>query len=330
MAKNITLMGASYSDVPSVVLPQTGGGTAEFFDGCTVTYSLTGGSFANVTPDKVVTGEGLSLRLSVPAGYTLSNVSVTMGGVDITSQAFAYDEDSGGGGGTAAISVVDTTDSHGGTVRTITALNISDTTAVASDVAQGKYFYTANGTKTAGTASGGTPSATSHTIYFEFSDSTNTTITAYWDGSFISDAITATSPETYGTKTVSLAQLDGVTWYERSAETWETIYDGRKTPNSDSPYNYLWFDSLSSVYPTVGSTWKVTIDDTSYRCDAYQMNVSGAGNVVCFGNPKYSGGTDDGSSIPANFYNAGWGALVGDTELAAVEHAIKIERLVTS
>lgn len=214
MAKNITLMGASYPDVPSVVLPKTGGGTAEFYDSCSVTYSLTAGAAANVTPDRVVTGEGLCLRLSVPAGYVLSGVSVTMGGVDITSQVFAYDEDSGGGGGTAAISVVDTTDTAGGTIRTITALDISDTTAVAADVAQGKYFYTALGVKTAGTASGGTPSATSHTIYFEFSDSTDTTITAYWDGTFISDAITATTPTTYGQKTVTLAQLDGVTWYE--------------------------------------------------------------------------------------------------------------------
>lgn len=170
---------------------------------------------------------------------------------------------------------------------------------------------------------------TAHTIYFEFSDSTDTTITGYWDDSFISDAITATTP-TYGSKTVSLAQLDGVTWYERSAETWETVFDGSKTPNSGTPYNYLWFDSLSDIYPTVGSTWKVTIDGTSYTCTAYAMTVASAGNVVCFGNPKYSGGTDDGSSIPANFYNAGWGALVGDTELAAVDHAIKIERLVTS
>lgn len=247
-------------------------------------------------------------------------------------------------GGTAAISVVDTTDSHGGTIREITALDISDTTAVASDVASGKYFYTASGVKTAGTGSGGgsgdsssgqtvtgtftgdngitvqipcsfapdviyiygdltgdvsyrginsisiiknnalyvtsdtsastttlnalyfnsditgynesnssvphasysngvltvdmvdntssnrftsgitytyklstlgsgTPSATAHEIYFEFSDNTNTTITAYYDDSFISDAITATVPRTYGSKTVGLAQLDGTTWY---------------------------------------------------------------------------------------------------------------------
>lgn len=244
-------------------------------------------------------------------------------------------------GGTAAISVVDTTDSHGGTIREITAIDISDTTAVAGDVASGKYFYTAGGIKTIGTltesgSSGqtvtgtftgdngitvqipcsfapdviyiygdltddvayrginsisiikdnalyvisdtsastttlnatyfnsditgynesnssvphasysngvltvdmvdntssnrftsgitytyklstlgsGTPSATAHTIYFEFSDSTNTTITAYYDDSFISSAITATTPTTYNNKTVTLAELDEVAWYE--------------------------------------------------------------------------------------------------------------------
>lgn len=32
MAQNVTVAGASYSDVPSVVLPKTGGGLASFHD----------------------------------------------------------------------------------------------------------------------------------------------------------------------------------------------------------------------------------------------------------------------------------------------------------
>ena len=192
----------------------TATGTLVEKDVKSVTYNLTSGVTANIATSEVVTDQGFSVKLKAPVGYALSGVTVTMGGTDITSQVFAPDEV--GGGGTAAISVVDTTDSHGGTVRTITALDISDTTAVAGDVAQGKYFYTAQGVKTAGTGSGGTPSATQHTIYFEFSDSTDTTITAYWDDSFISNSITATTPTTYGGKTVTLAQLDGVTWYEVS------------------------------------------------------------------------------------------------------------------
>lgn len=61
---------------------------------------------------------------------------------------------------------------------------------------------------------GGTPSQTQHTILFEFTDETSTSITAYWDSSFVSDAIRATKPTTYGSKTVQEAFLDGVAWYE--------------------------------------------------------------------------------------------------------------------
>lgn len=42
MAQNITLMGASYTGVPAVTLPKTGGGTATFVDGDEVITYYTG------------------------------------------------------------------------------------------------------------------------------------------------------------------------------------------------------------------------------------------------------------------------------------------------
>lgn len=77
---------------------------------------------------------------------------------------------------------------------------------------------TGGGTVTFYENGGGTPSATAHTIEFEFTDSTSTTLTGYWDGTFISDAIRATTPTEYGGKTVSSASLDGVAWYETSGD----------------------------------------------------------------------------------------------------------------
>ena len=97
---NVTIAGATYSDVPAIQVP-SGSGTALFYETKDVTYNLTGGASASVTPSEVVAGQGFSVKLKAPAGYELSNVSVTMGGVDITSQVFTPDEQGGGcGGGT--------------------------------------------------------------------------------------------------------------------------------------------------------------------------------------------------------------------------------------
>lgn len=81
MAQNITLLGASYSDVPAVTLPKTGGGTATFTD-------------------------------------------------------------------------------------------VTDTTAAASDVASGKYFYTSAGVRTQGTSSGGGGSSKNVQAYLGYASRT--------------------------------------------------------------------------------------------------------------------------------------------------------------
>ena len=94
----------------------------------------------------------------------------------------------------------------------VTQMDVTGTTALVSDVAQNKIFTLADGTLGVGSNSGS--SATQHSIHFDFSDNTDTDILIEYDDSLISTLITAYEPANYGGKTVVLAQLDGVTWYD--------------------------------------------------------------------------------------------------------------------
>ena len=126
MAQNITLQGASYSDVPSVVLPKTGGGTASFTDVTDTTASandVAAGKYfytaAGVKTEGTSTGGGgttagtvtqdangyLILDDDAPAGPTLITKSITANGTYNASSDSADGYSSvtvnvsGGGGG---------------------------------------------------------------------------------------------------------------------------------------------------------------------------------------------------------------------------------------
>lgn len=173
--------------------------------------------------------------------------------------------------------------------------------------------------------SGGAPSQTQHTILFEFEDSTSASITAYWDGTFISDAIKATTPTSYGGKTVQEASIDGYTWYIKPSENWNILFDESSTFQEGSPNNSIWIPSLANLHPAVGEVYRVTIDGTVYNLTAHEDE-----GVVYIGNPLYDWGTDDGSGVPFCLFNNNYGALQGWTELSAAEHTIKIEKQVTT
>lgn len=94
----------------------------------------------------------------------------------------------------------------------------TDTVTNSAHIMSGYIGHLADGTQVTGTGQGGggssAPSATQHTIHLGFSDSTSTDINAYYDDTLLNTMITAYKPKTYGLKTVTLAQLDNVTWYE--------------------------------------------------------------------------------------------------------------------
>lgn len=96
MAKNIDFMGAVFPDVPSVKLPQQGGGLVAFDDT----------TDATATADKILQGytayaNGQKLVGTASGGITPSGtISITQNGtVDVTQYASADVNVSGGGGG---------------------------------------------------------------------------------------------------------------------------------------------------------------------------------------------------------------------------------------
>ncbi|MDV3427467.1 MAG: SGNH/GDSL hydrolase family protein [Bacillota bacterium] len=181
---------------------------------------------------------------------------------------------------------------------------------------------------------GGTPSATQHTILFEFEDTTTASITAYYDSTFISNAITATVPTTYNNKTVTSAQLDGVTWYEPANIPLNTQLidyndvltgyaintDG--TIVSSEQWNYV------TDYTEINSSMTFTFSCSQYSYIGFYDKNKNAIQTVSADNIKDSAedyfafGTLDSSNIPMNAaYIVMQGNSYGIEELSLIRTA---------
>ena len=105
MAQNITIMGASYSDVPAVQLPKTGGGTARFDDASITTATASDvaqGKIFLASDGSITTGTGTGGgggAVVQPLSVTTNGTYTAPSGVDGYSPVTV--NVSGGGGGEA-------------------------------------------------------------------------------------------------------------------------------------------------------------------------------------------------------------------------------------
>ena len=100
MAQNVIINGVTYSNVPEVDIPKSGGGTAKFYDTAgassvnagdvlagVVVYGA-GGAITGTMPDNGATGGTIGTKagtVTIPAGYTIGGTVSLTNVTDLTA-----------------------------------------------------------------------------------------------------------------------------------------------------------------------------------------------------------------------------------------------------
>ena len=170
--------------------------------------------------------------------------------------------------------------------------DVTDTTAIASDVLSGKYFYTAAGEKTLGTGSGG-------------------------GGVTVTDEANAT-----GTTCVITSGGSST-----PSETWETLWDANTKFNSESNDSYAYITEFGNIHITQGSVWRVTWDNTvRVHTAVYGEPWTGAGDQWHINST--TDGTNGVYAMVSN-HNGYW-LFVDSNDFSEHYLYVKLERAVTS
>lgn len=242
MAQNITLLGASYSAVPAVTLPKTGGGTASFTDVSDTT--ATADDVASGTYFYTAAGVRTQGTSSGGGGITpTGTINITLNGtVNVTDYAYADVNVSGGAHSSYTLVhsedvAVSTTSTTGTSVKSITVSAISSYPT--------KYVYVRIRDK-AGKRNG----------YFYGTDTffapTPSSVNSGWGGRALYRCESGGNVTTYLTSSAA-GTTGGIGVY---------------------PYSYNRDTGAISIYSKYGSTSSLTINGT-YTVEIYLLDFPG-------------------------------------------------------
>lgn len=174
----------------------------------------------------------------------------------------------------SAVPAVDLPKTGGGTAS---FFDVSDTTAAASDVASGKYFYTSAGVRTAGTSSGGGGASNFVTGTFQYSTTSAAaqTITLDYSGNgypiacvIVLDDGVLDSTYTNTVARYSIAQYFMTKTYTGTAPTFSTSGDANQ-------------GAVATVYKSSASTAATLTRTSSATANTFSSSAASASTTTC-------------------------------------------------